>query len=211
MADTIESFVEKLQQDGVDAGKAEAAKVVADAQAQADEILADAKKQAEGIVTDAKAGAQRSLEQGRNELELAARDVFARLRNEIAGAIGEVLRRGAGAALADEQFLAGLLRDVVVEYAREDAKGVWPIEVRISENVSEKVVESAVAALTDAGAGADALNLAGRLKAAGFEYSVSGGLVEVTAESIADALGEMISPKLRELIAPSAAAEAGNS
>jgi len=200
MADTIESFVDKLQKDGVEAGKTEAAKLVADAKAEGERIVADARKQADGIVADAKAEAGRTLEQGRSELELAARDVFGRLRKQIAEAIGEVLRRGAAGALDNEQFLAGLLHDVVVEYAHKDAEGDWPIEVRISADVTEKVIDSAVKALADEGKGEGALSLSGRLKSAGFEYTVSGGVVEVTDESIADALGEMIAPKLRELI-----------
>ena len=205
MADSIESFVGKLQKDGVEAGKAEAAKLLADAKVEGETVVADARKQAEGIVSDAEAEARRRLEQGRNELELAARDVFGRLRKQMAEAIGEVLRVAAGRALADEQFLAGLLRDVVVEYAGKDAKGAWPIEVRISEAAAEKVIDAAVKALAEEGKGEGALSLSGRLKSAGFEYSVSGGVVEVTDESVAAALGEMIAPKLRELIDKAAA------
>jgi V/A-type H+-transporting ATPase subunit E len=209
MADSIESFVGKLQKDGVEAGKAEAARLVADAEAQGESIVADARKQAEGIIADAQAEARRSLEQGRSELGLAARDVFGRLRKQIAEAIGEVLRVAAGQALADEQFLAGLLHDVVVEYAGKDAEGAWPIEVRISDEVAEKVIDAAVRALADEGKGEGGLSLSGRLKSAGFEYAVSGGVVEVTDESIAAALGEMIAPKLRELI-DKAAGSAGS-
>ena len=39
MPETIESFVAKLQADGVEAGKAEAEKLLADAQAHADRII----------------------------------------------------------------------------------------------------------------------------------------------------------------------------
>ncbi len=201
MADTIESFVEKLKTDGVDAGKAEAAKVVADATAQSEQTAAEAQKQADRIVADAKGEAQRALEQGRNELELAARDVFNRLRAQLSDAIGEVLRRSAAEALTDTQFLTPLIHDVVVSYANQDADGVWPIEVRISDGDAEKVVTAVVKALGDGGEGK--LSLTGGLKDAGFEYTVSGGVVEVTDASVAAALSEMIAPHLRELLAQS--------
>ena len=199
MADTIESFVEKLQQDGVEAGKAEAAQIVADARGESDRIIADARKQAERIAADAQAEAKRATEQGRNELQLAARDVFNRLRTELANAIGEVLKRSSGQALSDGDFLAGLIHNVVGAYAKQDAEGIWPIEMKIGSDDAEKLIAGALAEL--AGESPDAkLTLAGRLKSAGFEYTVSGGTVEVTDASVATALSEMIAPQLREFL-----------
>jgi len=199
MTDTIESFVEKLQQDGVEAGKAEAQRIVADAKGESERIVADANKQAERIIANARAEAERATEQGRNELQLAARDVFNRLRTELAEAIGEVLKRSAGQALSDGDFLAKLIHDIVAAYAKQDAEGIWPIEMKIGSDDAEALIAAALTELSAESPDAK-LTLAGRLKSAGFEYAVSGGTVEVTDASVAAGLSEMIAPKLREIL-----------
>jgi len=206
MAESIESFVERLQKEGVEVGRAEAEKIASEARADADRTRAEARAEAEKIVAEARTEAERTLEQGRGELALAARDVFARLRETLTKAVAEVVRRGASAALADEAFLRTLLHDVIVQYAQKDAEGTWPIELRISESTGDQVIDGALKALTDEGrSGGDEVDLKGRLKSAGFEYSVSRGVVEVTPESVAAALEEMIGPRLRELIEKAAA------
>ncbi len=207
MADTIESFVEKLHKDGVEAGRAEAQKLLDQAKAQAEQVVADAKGQAERILADARGQAAQTVEHGRNELDLAARDVFGRLRQTITDAVGEVLRRSAADALKDEEFLVSLLHDVVVEYARKDAEGTWPIEIRLDEAKADGVIQSLLDKLAGEGGAEPRVDLKGKLKSAGFEYAVSGGVVEVTAESIAGVLGEIIAPRLRELIDRAAAGE----
>ncbi len=211
MAETIESFVEKLQQQGVEAGRAQAEKILQDAKARAETVVGDARKEADRILADAHRQARRALEQGRTELELAARDLFGRLRQRIAGAVEEVLRRSAAESLADEKFLSQVLHDVIVQYAQKDAEGDWPIEVRIDAEISEKVLDAALKAVAGRGGkggkGKSRVDLKKDLQAAGFEYSVSGGVVEVTAESVAEALGEMIAPRLRELVDKAAARE----
>jgi len=206
MAESIESFVEKLQKEGVEAGQAEAEKIAAEARAQADQVLADAKKQAEHVLAEARNEAEQTLAHGQNELELAARDVFGKLRQTISNAVGEVLRRSAAEALRDEKFLADLVRDVVVEYARKDADKVWPIEIRLDGDKADAVMRSVMAALgAEAGKGKGHVDWKGKLETAGFEYKVSGAVVEVTAESVAAVVGEMIAPRLRELIDKAAA------
>ena len=206
MADSIESFVEKLQTEGVEAGKAAAQKGAEQGRAEAEKVLADARQQAERIVADAKSQAERAAQQGRDQLELAARDVFGKLRQTLVDAVGELLKRAAAEPLADEGFLAGLLHDIAVEYAQNDAKGVWPIEIRINEDQAERVIGLAVKALADPGDGqTDRLSFQSALKSAWFEYAVSDGIVEVTPESVAGALSEMIAPRLRELIDRAAA------
>ena len=209
MADSIESFVEKLHKEGVEAGQAQAEKIAAEAREQADQILADAKKQAEHVLAEARNQAEQTLAHGRSELELAARDVFGKLRQTVTDAVSEVLRRSTAEALRDEKFLAGVIRDVVVEYARKDADRVWPIEIRLDGEKADAVMESVMAALGgQAGQAEGRVDWKGKLESAGFEYKVSGAVVEVTAESIAAVLGEMIAPRLRELIDKAVAEQA---
>ena len=199
MAETIESFVGKLQKDGIEAGRAEASKLLETARAEAEKIISDAKAGAADITNDARAEAERTVKQGTDELELACRDTLLHLHEAVMRSIRAMLEQAVETPLKDKEFLANLVREVVVQYAGKDARGDRPIEVKVSDEMLNKVSAWAT------GEGADTdIALEGGLKLAGFEYSSAGGTVEVTAESIAGVLSEMVSPRLKELISKSA-------
>ena len=50
-----------------------------------------------------------------------------------------------------------------------------------------------------------ALDLRGTLAEAGFEYQVEGAKIEVTLTSVVDALADLVSPALREMLQRAAA------
>ncbi|HET6428943.1 MAG TPA: V-type ATP synthase subunit E family protein [Phycisphaerae bacterium] len=212
MAESIESFVAKLQAEGVEAGRAEAARIVEQAKADAEQIVAGARGEAEKIVADAQRQAERSVAQGKAELKMAARDAVLRLRETIAAALEVVFREGAAKALRDEQFLPSLLHDVAQEYARQDAIGDWPVHIRVSDEKLHVATDWAIREMTgvDGEDWRSRIDLRGGLRSAGFEYTTSGGTVEVTPESVAAVLSEMIAPRLRELIDQAVAEKAGD-
>ncbi len=202
MSDTIESFVEKLQKDGVDAGQVEASKLLDGAKAEAEKVLSDAKTQAESITGDARAEAERIVKQGKDELALAGRDTLLRLHEVIVRAIRTILDGAVEAQMKDKEFLSNLIREVVVQYAQKDAEGDRPIEVRVVDEMLDALTSWAAGEMAGHGKGTTPdVALVGGLKAAGFEYSSSGGTVEVTPESVAAVLSGMVSPRLQEMIA----------
>jgi len=201
MVDTIESFVERLQQEGVEAGRNEARKIIEEARAEAERILNEAREQARRIDSEARAEAERTLRQGREELDLAGRDVVLRLREVMGQCLEAVLQQAAEKALRDEVFLKRLLHDIIVEYARRDAEGDRTIDINLSEDMAEALSGWAIREMTaEGGQRAVPIDLHARLRSAGFEYAVSGGKVEVTPESVGAALSRMVAPRLREVI-----------
>lgn len=202
MAQTIEAFVEKLHAEGVQAGKEAADRLRSEAQAEADRILADAKAQAESTIANAKAEAERLAEQQRQELDLAARDATLRFRAAVAKAVNSLLRHEVSSALTDKEFLPGLIRDTVVNYAKEDAHSQDQIEIRVNPEMIQAVTDWALNYLgAQKFAEAKAhLDLKGTLKTQGFEYRVSESTVEVTVESIVEVLKEHVNPRLREVL-----------
>ena len=151
MAETIESFVDKLQKDGIEAGRAEATKLLDDAKAQADTIISDAKAQADGIISDARAEAEKTVKQGKDELALACRDTLLRLHEAVMRSIRAILERATQTQLNDKEFLSNLVREVVVQYAGKDAHGDRPIDVKVSDEMLDTI--SAWAAGESAGQG----------------------------------------------------------
>ena len=208
MGETIESFVAKLQAEGVQAGQQEAEKLRAEAARQAEQIVQQANQQADKILADAKRDAEKLLARSQSELRLAARDTVHRLREALGRALREVLARGAEQKLSDPEFLGGLLHELATMYARADIEHKNGITIDLRPDLRDKLLAWALreTAQREQAAGLH-MDLKGTLKEAGFEYSISGAKVEVTLSSVAEILSEMVSPRLREVIAEAVAGQ----
>ncbi|MBM4017687.1 MAG: hypothetical protein FJ288_05065 [Planctomycetes bacterium] len=200
MAETLESFVAKLRQEGVEAGRAAAEEHLARARQEADAILAGARAQAKKILDNAQAQAEAVQATGRTDLELAARDIALRLREALGRALREVLAAGVRQPLADPQFLGSLLRDVVLEYVRADIDRRTTIRIDLTPEMRERLAEWALTLLRQPELAGASFDLKGTLAQHGFEYRADGANVEVTVDSVVEALTELVNPTLRELL-----------
>ena len=151
MAETIESFVQKLQEEGVDAGREQAQKLLDEAGAKAEGIVADAQRRAEEIIADAKAQAETDLRRGRDELALACRDVLLRLRATVMSTLEAVLKSSSQDKLRDEEFFVRLLHDVAVQYAEKDSIGESPVVISVDEDMLEAATRWAMQEMTSNG------------------------------------------------------------
>jgi len=197
MADTIEQFVAKLQAEGVQAGRAAAGQVIEKARRDAAEIIRQAQARAAKIVEEAEAQAQATQAMAKTELDLAARDTVLRLREALARAIRAALAAGANQSLSDPEFLRKLLSDIILQYVQADLQGQVAFDLNVTPETREKLAGWALAQLHQ---GNLSLDLEGTLAEAGFEYQVAGAKIEVTQTSVVDALADMVSPALREML-----------
>jgi vacuolar-type H+-ATPase subunit E/Vma4 len=202
MAETLESFVAKLQAEGVQAGRQAAEKIRSDAQTQAEEIVAGARKEAAALLAQAQAQAQGELERARTDLRLAARDATLRLRDGLTRAVRAVLARGAKAGLTDKDFLCKIIHELVVLYARADLEGRSTLEVNVSPETRKRLTDWALRELADEALrrSGSTVNLTETLKQEGFELRLADSAIEVTLESVVNALAELVSPGLREVL-----------
>ena len=69
----VEALIERLRNEGVGSGRAEAEKIVKDARAEAQTIVSKAKEEADQIVSRARTEAANLEKAGRQALEVAAR------------------------------------------------------------------------------------------------------------------------------------------
>jgi len=203
MAETIESFVQKLQADGVQAGQEQAEKIRQDARKQGEETLRQTKQQAEKLLADAQAQADSILARSKTELHLAARDAVLKLREALSQAIDAVLAEGVKGKLADVSFLGELMHELVATYAKSHLAGQGePLTLNVQPEVKEKLKAWAMAEIgqqrVDSLRGA--FDLQGTLASAGFEYKASGATVEVTLDSVVQTLKDLVSPSLREIL-----------
>ncbi len=208
MVDTMDAFIEKLQAEGVEAGRQAAEAIRAEAQRQADELIRGAQSRARAIVAAAETESQRIRARTDEELKLAIRDAVIHLREDLNRAIRRVLAAAVEARLRDPEFLRNLLHELIMQYVQSDAAGARTITVRVSEDMGRTLTRWAVGELRRELAGTGTtVDLRGTLDQAGFEYHVSDGIVEVTVESVVEVLSELVAPTLREAVAQGIAGE----
>ncbi len=200
MTDTIESFVSRLRSEGVDAGQAEAERLIASAKDQAKEILAKATQEAESIRTAATDEAQQTLTKAKADLDLAVRDTIARLRAHLGAILGDLLTKGSDQTLGDATVLAEAVTAIISAHATAAAEG--RMTVTVPEALHQKVASAAMASLAKSvadGALSESL-ISGGLSHNGFAYRVDGATVEVDAASVVEHLRDMVNPMLREAL-----------
>jgi hypothetical protein len=202
MAETIESFVARLQQDGVESGRRQAEELVAAARGAAQGVLDEARREAERIVAEARREAAAEHARTEAELRLAARDVALKLQRALTEALRAALARGAERTLADPDFLAQVLRELVLTYARADAAHKLEIEINLPSDMVGKLADWAMREIREVRSESGAeIDIASRLQRAGFEYKIQGATVDVTVESVVERLMELVGPTVRELFA----------
>lgn len=208
MVQTIEEFVKTLQEEGVEAGRRGAEKLLAEAKVQAEKIVEQARQQAAEIIEEARQEAQRTRVRGETELRLAARDTITRLQDALNSALRAVLFPAVRRTLMDQQFLSELIRDVVLRYAENDAIDRSAPAVRVSKEISDEQRQRLAAQLLESlaqrGGQLASIDLESVLGEAGFELVLRDGAVEVTTEAVVDSLTELVGPEVRKLISEAA-------
>ena len=134
MVDTIESFVSKLQQQGVQTGREAAQKLQDEAENKVQQIITDAETKAQQIVADAQKQGESILSRSQSELNLAARDISAKLRDTLSSALNELLAKAANVTLSDTNVLGTILHDIVKMYVDADIKGEELVKILANHN-----------------------------------------------------------------------------
>lgn len=106
----LQELTNKLYNEGLEKGRSEADRLVADAKAEAARILADAKAEAEAITKAAEARSEDIAKNAMTEIALAGRQAVSKIKSEIAEAIilkstGESIK----AASVDVAFVKDML------------------------------------------------------------------------------------------------------
>ena len=201
MAESIESFVKKLQSEGIDAGKKAAEKIKRDARQDTEKMLSAAKKEAENIIAKAKKDADKYRFRMQTEVELAVRDAILKLRESLSLALSTLLTKRIENKLSDADYLGGIIRDVIIAYAKDDAERRNNIEINIPKKMKDKLIYRVLNDLFQKlKFDQDKMRLKATLSKAGFEYKIHGATIEVSPDSVAELLSEMVNPLLQEMI-----------
>ena len=201
MPESLESFVKKLQSEGVEAGKDAAEKIKKEAKREAEKILADAKADAKKIAAKAENDAKRQLSRSQNELELAVRDAILKLGESLGHVLSVMLARRVEKKLSEPDYIGEIMREVIIAYAKADARQEPRIEINIPKKMRDKLNDSALKDLfRNLHGDQDKLALQFTLSKAGFEYKIHGATIEVSPDSVSELLSEMVNPAIQEII-----------
>ena len=122
MENKLQQLTQKLYDEGLEKGRAEADRLVAEARSKADKIVSDAKAQAEEIVRKAQAKAEDVEKNTLTEIALAGKQAVARIKSEIAELIvAKAAGAGVGEAALDPAFIKEMLLAVAKNWNGADA------------------------------------------------------------------------------------------
>jgi len=164
-----------------------------------DPAVEQAEAQAKKSVADAHSESDQVKARGETDLKLAARDIVTQLRDTLSQVIDTVLAAAVKDQLSDADLLKQLLLQTVQQYVDADIKG--ELEVSISQDMREKLAGWALEKFhKEDGAKGISVGLHDSLSAAGFEYRITEGTIEVTEAAVVELLSGMVGPQFRELV-----------
>ena len=116
MENKLQQLTQKLYDEGLEKGRAEAERLVSEAKSEAAKIIADAKAEAEAIVKAAEAKAEDTAKNSMTEIALAGKQAVARIKEEISSLIAaESTFSAVKAANLDPEFVKAMLLSVAFE------------------------------------------------------------------------------------------------
>ena len=113
MENKLKELTDRLYGEGLEKGRVEADRLVAEAKEKAAAILAEANAEAEQIVKKAEAKAADTEKNSMTEIQLAGRQAVAKIKSELAGVIiAKTSSEAVKAATVDAEFVKKMLLEV---------------------------------------------------------------------------------------------------
>ncbi|NYT47100.1 MAG: hypothetical protein H0A75_05345, partial [Candidatus Methanofishera endochildressiae] len=105
----VENLIQRLRDQGVEAGQEKAESIVLDAQKRAEWIIEEAELEAQQLVDEAKKKSDALRIAGEDALKLATRDALLKLRDTLLGSFSKEVQRVVGQKMDQEAFLERLI------------------------------------------------------------------------------------------------------
>lgn len=210
----VETLIERLREDGVAAGKAEAARIEAEARAEAARIVAEAKAEADRYRAEVRKAADQYRAAGEEALKTAMRDAILTMKAGLMAQFEADVGRMVSKATADPDLLGRMVIELVgrarsAAGTGEGTEVVLPAEAVRSEAIVENPALIRSGRLTEfvLGLAEDMLERGVTLHAAddiqgGIRARVSGRDMEIdlSDEAIASLLMQHLQPRFRAVM-----------
>ncbi len=134
----VDELITRLHQNGVDAGKAEATKIIDEAKAKAKSILADAETQAKTQIETAQKQSEALVNGGEEALKTAMRDMVLTLKTELTNGFKEDVGRLVGRELQKPELLKELILELAGKLKASSSIGVdSQLEFKLPDKVPD--------------------------------------------------------------------------
>lgn len=115
----IEALIEKLRQEGVDKGRAEADQILSDAEKQAGLLLRQAREEADAMLIKAKREVARKQQAGEDALKMSARDLLLDVKENLAHSFNDQVERLIEQQMDNQEFMQLMILELVGRASKE--------------------------------------------------------------------------------------------
>jgi V/A-type H+-transporting ATPase subunit E len=191
----LDSLIEKIKADGVDAASKQAEEILAAAKKDADDIVKKAKEKAEQYRKSAETDAENYQKNAEVAIQQAARDTVLVLKEKITAILEQALLADVDKTL-DKDFLKKLIVKIAEVWAKND-----DVEVLVGDVDVEALSAELKEALSKSIKGTVEVKLDKKITS-GFQIGKKGDdlFYDFTDESILEALRVFLNPKLAEIL-----------
>lgn len=188
MSEDLQSLLEKINREGVEKARAEAAEIIAAAKAEAAALVSEAKAAAAKEKAEAEKAAAGYAERAADTIRQAARDTVLKIEEAVTAMLENLLAKNVDAALADEKTAAALV-----------AKAVENLSDGVEITVGGRIAAAVKAQLAARGENTVITDPAMQT---GFSVKLDGGRIEhaFTGEVISRELAKRLRPDLAALL-----------
>ena len=197
MPEELKAFLEKIQEEGVNAAEDKARSIEEEARVKAENIVKKARKDAEGLIENAKAKVSSMEESGKDALKQAARNTLLSLKEEIKSTLKALITERSREALEPAE-LKKILTEIIKSYSRSKPEG---IEILLSKKDQEELKKSFAARLSSELKKGITLKSADDIEG-GFRISYDSGKswFDFTDKALAEYTGKFINRGLLEIL-----------
>jgi V/A-type H+-transporting ATPase subunit E len=193
----LQELLDRIRREGVEAAKADAERILADAGVRAKAIVDDADREAKAIVARAKSEATRTEESGRAALEQASRNLLLAFRDGLQALLDATIRADVRSAYGPE-VVAEVSPSVLAALAQGGAEDLAVILPPASLKKLEDRFGTALAAQLTKGIeirSSDQID-------AGFRVTEKGGAAyyDFSAQAVADILARHLNTRLAQIL-----------
>jgi V/A-type H+-transporting ATPase subunit E len=194
MTQDLQQLLEKINTDGVEKAKAEATKIISQAETEAKATLDAAKREADKVLAQARQETAAYQQRTEETIRQAARDTILTVEKAVTTLLTNLLLKDVNLALTNEDVITPLVSEAVRAYIHSN--GGLDIVVasdKLAQTLRSKLAAEAangVKVITDDHMGA------------GFKVRLANGRVEhdFSGAAVAEALGKNLRPQLAALL-----------
>lgn len=201
MDTSLQQLTDKIYQEGVEKGNAEAESIVAAAKKEAEKIIKDAEKKALKLAKKATIEAAETQKTSLSELQMASQKAIGALKQEITQIIGgDIIDSSIKAATSDVKFLQKTIETAIKNWASSDDKAL-NMNVIVPEKDEKAIKEyfsKSAKGVLDKGFTIESAN---NIKA-GFQLAAADGTYKIsfTDDDFIAFFKEFVRPKIATLL-----------